>query len=85
MTTFLPIDALAETLAVGWIVTATGNWNYALLLFAAMYGLAAVVWMVLNPKGTLFEEPGDQCRSSQCWNNVDMVCQGERAVRIRSN
>ena len=38
-------------------VTATGNWNSALLLFVAMFALAAVCWLVLNPKGTLFDEP----------------------------
>lgn len=42
--------------AVAWIVTATGNWNYALLLFVALFGIAAVCWLVLNPKGTLFDE-----------------------------
>ncbi|MBA4190864.1 MAG: hypothetical protein C0467_22990 [Planctomycetaceae bacterium] len=47
-------------LAVTWIVTATNNWNYALLLFVSMFGLSAVCWALLNPKGTLFgdvEEP----------------------------
>jgi nitrate/nitrite transporter NarK len=44
--------------AVGSIVAATGNWNYALLLFVALFGVSAGCWVVLNPKGTLFpEEP----------------------------
>lgn len=43
--------------AVGAIVAATGNWNYALLLFVALFGAAAVCWLALNPKGTLFDEP----------------------------
>ena len=43
--------------AVGSIVAATGNWNYALLLFVALFGVAAVCWLVLNPRGTLFDEP----------------------------
>lgn len=43
---------------VAWVVTQTGNWNYALLLFVGLYGVAAACWLVLNPKGTLFpEEP----------------------------
>ncbi len=42
--------------AVGGIVAATGNWNYALLLFVALFGAAAVCWLFLNPKGTLFDE-----------------------------
>jgi MFS family permease len=41
---------------VAWVVTATGNWNYALLLFVCMFGVAAVCWVALNPKGTLFAE-----------------------------
>jgi MFS family permease len=43
--------------AVGRIVKHTGDWNYALLLFAALFALDAVCWAVLNPKGTLFDEP----------------------------
>ena len=42
--------------AVAAIVTATGNWNYALLLFVSLFGIAAVCWLNLNPKGTLFDE-----------------------------
>jgi sugar phosphate permease len=43
-------------LAVGQLVKYTKNWNYALLLFVCMFGIAAVCWAVLNPKGTLFAE-----------------------------
>lgn len=43
--------------AVGRIVTETGNWNLAILLFGLMFAVAAVCWAVLNPKGPLFEEP----------------------------
>jgi len=42
--------------AVGLMVRETGNWNYALILFVSMWGIAAVCWAVLNPKGTLFDE-----------------------------
>jgi sugar phosphate permease len=42
--------------AVGWLVKATGNWNLALLLFAAMYAASGLCWLFLNPKGTLFDE-----------------------------
>lgn len=41
---------------VGWMVAATGNWNLALLLFAGLFAADAVLWALLNPKGTLFEE-----------------------------
>jgi MFS family permease len=44
-------------IAVGWIVHETGNWNYVLLLFAGMFAGGAVCWAILNPKGTLFDEP----------------------------
>jgi nitrate/nitrite transporter NarK len=50
------LGATVFPVAVASIVTATGNWNYALLLFVALFGIAAVCWIVLNPKGTLFEE-----------------------------
>ena len=44
-------------IAVGWIVKVTGNWNYVLLLFSGMFAFGAVCWGILNPKGTLFDEP----------------------------
>jgi MFS family permease len=44
---------------VGWLVTTTGNWNLALLLFAGLFFGSGVCWAVLNPRGTLFEEPHD--------------------------
>jgi nitrate/nitrite transporter NarK len=44
-------------IAVGSIVAATGNWNHALLLFVLLFGTAGVCWVVLNPKGTLFDDP----------------------------
>ncbi|MBP3960387.1 MFS transporter [Gemmata sp. G18] len=42
---------------VGQLVGGTGNWNLTLLLFAGMFAGSAVCWTLLNPKGTLFEEP----------------------------
>jgi nitrate/nitrite transporter NarK len=50
------LGATVFPVAVGSIVAATGNWNYALLLFVCLFGAAAVCWVVLNPKGTLFDE-----------------------------
>jgi nitrate/nitrite transporter NarK len=50
------LGATLFPIAVASIVTATGNWNYALLLFVALFGIAAVCWGILNPKGTLFNE-----------------------------
>ncbi len=43
--------------AVGQLVGGTGNWNLTLLLFGGMFAGSAVCWSLLNPKGTLFEEP----------------------------
>jgi len=51
------LGATLFPIAVASIVTATGNWNYALLLFVSLFGIAAVCWAFLNPRGTLFEEP----------------------------
>lgn len=52
------LGATLFPVAVSWITTNTGNWNYALLLFVSLFGVAAACWMLLNPKGTLFaEEP----------------------------
>ncbi|MCI0699916.1 MAG: MFS transporter, partial [Planctomycetia bacterium] len=42
---------------VGQVVGATGNWNVTLLLFAGLFAGSAICWALLNPKGTLFEEP----------------------------
>lgn len=53
------LGATVFPVAVGAIVTATGNWNHALLLFVALFGASAVCWLALNPKGTLFDEPQD--------------------------
>lgn len=40
------------------LVRWTGDWNYAMLLFAGLFAADGVIWAVLNPKGTLYpEEP----------------------------
>lgn len=58
------LGATLFPVVVGGVVTATGNWNYALLLFVGLFGIAAVCWVFLNPRGTLFEEdPSDELRS----------------------
>jgi MFS family permease len=51
--TFFPI-------AAGWLADETKNWNYVILLFAAMFAIGAVCWTILNPKGTLFPESEEQ-------------------------
>jgi MFS family permease len=45
------IGAMLFPVTVGWLVTATGTWNSALVLFAALMAIDAVLWALLNPKG----------------------------------
>lgn len=40
---------------VGWLVAATGTWNVALFAFALLMAIDAVLWALLNPKGTFLE------------------------------
>lgn len=42
--------------AVGQLVGATGDWNAAVLLFAALFAGTAVCWALLDPAAKLFEE-----------------------------
>jgi len=52
------LGAMLFPVTVGWLVTATGTWNAALFLFAALMAIDAVLWAVLDPKGTfLADEP----------------------------
>jgi MFS family permease len=53
------LGATVFPVAVTGLVAATGSWDVALLLFVGLFGLAAVCWAVLNPRGTLFDEPGE--------------------------
>lgn len=43
--------------ALGKIADTTGDWNLAMVLFAGLFACSAVCWLLLNPKGTVFEEP----------------------------
>lgn len=43
--------------AVGQMVGATGDWNAAVLLFAALFAGTAVCWALLDPTARLYEEP----------------------------
>jgi MFS family permease len=46
------IGAMLFPVTVGWLVTATGTWNAALMLFAALMAIDALLWALLNPQGT---------------------------------
>ncbi|MDB5312235.1 MAG: sauU 2 [Gemmataceae bacterium] len=50
------VGAAMFPLAVGFLVSVTGDWSTALLLFAGLFAVDAVCWVFLNPKGTLFDE-----------------------------
>lgn len=39
-------------ITAAWLVSATGNWNLMLFLFAGIMAVDAVCWALLNPKGT---------------------------------
>jgi len=49
------LGAMLFPVTVGWLVTATGTWNVALLLFAALMAVDAVLWSLLNPRGRFLE------------------------------
>jgi sugar phosphate permease len=50
------VGAALFPLGVGWWVARTGDWDFALFLFAGIFAVDAVLWALLNPRGTLFEE-----------------------------
>ena len=49
------IGAMLFPVTVGWLVSATGTWNAAILLFAALMAIDAVLWALLNPQGRFLE------------------------------
>jgi MFS transporter, ACS family, D-galactonate transporter len=57
------IGAMLFPVTVGWLVSATGTWNAALLLFAALMAIDAVLWTLLNPTGTFMEQPAAASRA----------------------
>lgn len=42
-------------LLVGWLATATGNWNLTLLVFTAFFAASGICFVFLKPRGTLFD------------------------------
>lgn len=51
------LGAAAFPLYAGWLVDRTKNWDYVLLSITGIYLAAAVCWSLLNPNGSLFDEP----------------------------
>ena len=54
MNMFGNLGAALFPVTAGWLVSATGDWNLLLFLFAGIMAIDAVCWALLNPKGTLF-------------------------------
>jgi len=50
------IGAALFPIIVGSLINATGNWNLVLYLFAAVLALDAIIWALLNPRHTLFQD-----------------------------
>jgi MFS family permease len=50
------IGAMLFPVTVGWLVSATGTWNAALALFAALMAIDAILWALLNPQGTFAQK-----------------------------
>jgi MFS family permease len=50
------VGAMGFPLVVGAIVSMTGRWDMALLLFGGSYVAAAFCWWRLNPDGTVFDQ-----------------------------
>ena len=52
------VGAMLFPAAVGWLVTATGTWNSALVLFAVLMVVDACLWLILDPQGRFLEPAG---------------------------
>ena len=61
MNMFGNMGAALFPLTAGWLVAKTGDWNLILFLFAAVMGIDALCWALLNPRGTLFGDDHESC------------------------
>ena len=50
------IGATIFPTVAAWLHSTTGSWDSVLLLFGAMYVGAAACWLLLKPKGTIFDQ-----------------------------
>lgn len=46
------LGAMLFPVTIGWLVSATGTWNAALAAFVALMAIDAVLWAVLDPRGS---------------------------------
>jgi sugar phosphate permease len=51
------LGAAAFPIYAGWLIDRTADWDHVLWSIAGIYVAAAVCWALLNPDGTLFDEP----------------------------
>ncbi|MGB8852727.1 MAG: MFS transporter [Pirellulales bacterium] len=51
------LGAMLFPVTIGWLVSATGTWNAALVAFVVMMAVDAVLWAVLNPQHTFLAGP----------------------------
>ena len=49
MNTVGQIGGIFSPIVLAYLVDATGNWNLPLLVLAAIYAVAAVAWLMINP------------------------------------
>lgn len=48
--------AMLFPVTIGWLVSATGTWNAALMAFVVLMAVDAVLWAMLDPQGTFLAE-----------------------------
>lgn len=56
MNMFGNLGALAFPVVVGYVIKTTGNWDYVLFLFGALFLASAFCWWRLKPDGTVFDQ-----------------------------
>ena len=49
MNTVGQVGGILSPLVVGYLVDATNNWNFPLMVLAGIYAVAAVAWLMINP------------------------------------
>jgi sugar phosphate permease len=52
------LGAMLFPVTIGWLVSATGTWNAALVAFVVLMALDAVLWAILDPRGTFVSAAG---------------------------
>jgi len=53
MNTVGQVGGILSPIVLATLVDATGNWNLPLLVLAAIYAIAGVAWLTINPEQRL--------------------------------